>query len=104
MPEIQDLIKKYNLVNQHIEYIKKIKILQMSIWFKSKAMIAVNKNGGIDLTPAYMNLQAQDAGKAIKFYLDPAMIRGLQNAPGFVPVIISIQPLNNPQQFLGLSR
>jgi len=32
--------------------------------------------------------------------MDPAMLAQLQSAPGFVPVIINIQPLKNLQQFL----
>ena len=58
--------------------------------------------GGIDLTTANNVLQAQNNGGAIKFHIDPAMLKQLQNAPGFVPVIINIQPLNNLQQFLGI--
>jgi hypothetical protein len=57
--------------------------------------------GGIDLTPANMNLQTQNSSGEIKFHLDPAMLQQLQNAPGFVPIIINVQPLNNLQQFLG---
>jgi hypothetical protein len=60
-------------------------------------------NGGIDLTPANMNLQVKnDASEGIKFHLDPAMLAQLKNAPGFVPVIINIQPLNDLKSFLGI--
>jgi hypothetical protein len=59
------------------------------------------KTGGIDLTPANMNLQTQNNGGEIKFNIDPAMLERLQNAPGFVPVIINIQPINSLQEFLG---
>ena len=38
----------------------------------------------------------------IKFHLDPAMLAQLRNAPGFVPVIISVQPLEDLQGFLGV--
>ena len=62
-----------------------------------------NEKGGIDLTPANMNLQTQNAGSEIKFHMDPAMLQRLQNAPGFVPVIISIWPLEDLHQFLGLA-
>ena len=62
-----------------------------------------SETGGIDLTPANMNLQTQNAGGEIKFYLDPAMLTQLQNAPGFVPVIINIQPMTDLRQFLGLN-
>jgi len=62
-----------------------------------------NERGGIDLTPLSTALQSQRSGEGIKFHLDPAMLAQLQNAPGFVPVIISIQPMINLRQFLGLT-
>jgi hypothetical protein len=47
------------------------------------------------------NTPRNDTGvEEIKFHLDPAMLRQLQNAPGFVPVIINIQPLNDLKSFL----
>jgi hypothetical protein len=66
--------------------------------------------GGIDLTPANMNLQTKvmdsrfrgNDSEGIKFQLDPAMLAQLQNAPGFVPVIINIQPMTDLRQFLGI--
>ncbi len=58
--------------------------------------------GGIDLTRANMNLQTQNAGKGIRFHLDPAQLAQLKNAPGFVPVIVNIQPLGDLRTFLGL--
>jgi hypothetical protein len=64
---------------------------------------AIRDTGGIDLTPANMNLQTQNNGGAIKFHLDPAILQQLQNASGFVPVIINIQPMNNLKMFLGLA-
>jgi hypothetical protein len=63
-----------------------------------------SRKGGIDLTPANMNLQTQNAGGGIKFHLDPAQLSQLQNAPGFVPVIINIQPMADLQMFLGLKK
>ena len=63
----------------------------------------VEKTGGIDLTPANMNLQTQNSGGEIQFQMDPAMLERLQNAPGFVPVIINIQPMIDLRQFLGLA-
>jgi hypothetical protein len=59
--------------------------------------------GGIDLTPANNVLQTQDAGQSIKFHMDAAKLEQLQNAPGFVPVIINIQPLKSLSAFLGLN-
>ena len=59
--------------------------------------------GGIDLTPANMNLQTQSPGSSIKFHLDAAMLAQVQNVPGFVPVIINIQPIRSCICFLGLA-
>ncbi len=39
-----------------------------------------------------------------QFHIDPAMLQQLQNSPGFMPVIINIQPMNNLPEFLGLSQ
>ena len=68
---------------------------------------AMTVYGGIDLTPARMNLQTNTGpgggAVGIKFHLDPAMLRQLQNAPGFVPVIINIQPMNDLGKFLGVN-
>ena len=47
------------------------------------------------------SLEPADTGE-IKFNIDPAMLQRLQNAPGFVPVIINIQPTNNLREFLGV--
>ena len=54
--------------------------------------------GGIDFT----KVAIQNSGGAIKFHVDAAMLKQLQNAPGFVPVIISIQPMVNLRKFLGV--
>jgi hypothetical protein len=70
---------------------------------KQDQSMKVNGPGGIDLTPANMNLQTQNNGGEIKFHLDPAMLEQLRNAPGFVPVIINIQPMTNLRTFLGLA-
>ena len=70
---------------------------------KDLAMNGQTKNGGIDLTPGNMNLITKNGGAGIKFYLDPMMLQRLENAPGFIPVIINIQPLNSLQKFLGIA-
>jgi len=59
-----------------------------------------NETGGIDLTPERMNLQTQNAGAGIRFNMDPARLKELQNAPGFVPVIVNIQPMRDLKAFL----
>jgi hypothetical protein len=61
------------------------------------------KRGGIDFTANRTPLEIQNSGEGIKFHMDAAMLQQLQNAPGFVPVIINIQPLKNLQQFLGVN-
>ena len=71
-----------------------------------KAMaITRTSKGGIDFSTDKMHVQIKADGNdaGIKFHLDPAMLRQLQNAPGFVPVIINIQPLKNISVFLGLN-
>jgi len=70
------------------------------------AMTVNNKperEGGIDLTAANMHVQTRNSGREIKFNLDPAMLQRLLNAPGFVPVIINIQPMTDIAKFLGLN-
>jgi GGDEF domain-containing protein len=61
----------------------------------------VQEKGGIDLTPANLNLQTKNGNGEINFRLDPAMFERLRNAPGFVPVIINIQPVGDIWLFLG---
>jgi len=64
---------------------------------------AVLPKGGIDFTAGKTPLEIQNGVEGgIKFHMDPAMLRQLQNAPGFVPVIINIQPLTNLRRFLGI--
>jgi len=74
--------------------------------FGEDAAMSVNhqNTGGIDLTPADMSLQTRNSNGTIKFYMDSAMLKQLQNAPGFVPVIINIQPLKSLRDFLGLNQ
>ena len=69
---------------------------------KDEAM-AVKAKGGIDLTVDKTPLEVKNAGEGIKFTIDPAMLEQLQNAPGFVPVIVNIQPMNDLREFLGIS-
>ena len=94
-------------------------------WYNKPWVVIAQKNsaqlsstGGIDLTPAKMNLQTKidssptaqndsigdgnDNGSGIQFHMDPAMLQQLRDAPGFVPVIINVQPLNNLREFLGM--
>ena len=82
---------------------------------KTPAMIGKeNREGGIDFTANKTALEVQNAGESIKFHLNlfghnytnskqlGLLLKQLQNAPGFVPVIISIQPLTDLRRFLGI--
>ena len=72
-------------------------------FLKKNSDQAMPNNGGIDLDPGKMNLNAQKAGGEIKFDVDPAQLQQMQNAAGFSPVIIGIHPLNSLNDFLGLA-
>jgi len=62
----------------------------------------ISANGGIDFTANKMPLEIQNAGAGIKVHLNAAMLHQLQNAPGFVPIIINVKPLTDLKSFLGL--
>jgi len=64
-----------------------------------QAMIMA-KPGGIDFNSDKINLQIQNNVGGIKFHIDPAMLEQLKNTPGFVPVIINIQPMRDLKGFL----
>lgn len=71
---------------------------------RDKAQISehnVDRNGGIDLT-SDQALKVENNGQKIKFHVNPGMLQQLQNAPGFTPVIINIQPMTDLRLFLGL--
>ncbi|MBF0489352.1 MAG: metallophosphoesterase [Candidatus Omnitrophica bacterium] len=61
------------------------------------------EKGGVDLNAVNDNLQVKNSGEEIKFHLNPAQLAQLQNASGFTPVIIDIQPMTNIKLFLGLT-
>ncbi len=67
---------------------------------------AKTPEGGIDFKSDKVNsaFVIKTSGEGIKFHIDPVMLEQLQNVPGFIPVIINIQPMNNIREFLGLSR
>ena len=61
------------------------------------------QNGGIDLTPQRMDLKTADSmGDGIRFDIDRAQLQQFQNAPGLMPVIIDIHPLDSLPRFLGV--
>ena len=67
-----------------------------------RSNLGLDHEGGIDLTSDNLNLQTNNSGEWINFRMDPAMLKQLHNASGFVPVIIQIQPLGSLSEFLGL--
>jgi len=85
--------------------VKAILELRMKIAAHHGNTVENNKSalGGIDLTSSNKILQNQAGSGEIKFHMDPALLQQLQNAPGFVPVIINIQSLKNLQEFLGVN-
>ena len=83
----------------YLEHKKSNEIFQMKAR-KISADAAMNAKGGIDFSPNSTALEIRNGGGGMKFHLDPAMLKQLQNAPGFVPVIINIQPLASLSDFL----
>ncbi|MBF0490367.1 MAG: FHA domain-containing protein, partial [Candidatus Omnitrophica bacterium] len=69
----------------------------------SKVKTSMTERGGIDFNSDKMNLETRNQGGDIQFHLDPAQLAQLQNAPGFTPVIINIQPMTDLSGFLGLN-
>jgi hypothetical protein len=63
-----------------------------------------SEKGGIDFNADKMILETKNEGGEIKFKMDSAMLEQLQNAPGFYPVIINIQPMTDLRKFLGLAQ
>jgi hypothetical protein len=59
------------------------------------------EKGGIDLNATDKALEVGNSGEAMKFNVDPATFMEYQNAPGFVPVILNIEPLESLPVFLG---
>ncbi|MCC6759426.1 MAG: hypothetical protein IT395_07360 [Candidatus Omnitrophica bacterium] len=57
--------------------------------------------GGIDLDPSSLVLITQNTSGEIEFNVNPLVLQQLQNVPGFTPVILNIQPMQNLQLFLG---
>jgi hypothetical protein len=108
-PEEQRRIKKFHKIDLSegsggkTDYLDYAMASRQNPVGEKEKYIGRAKNGGIDLTPANMNLQTQNVGEGIKFHIDPVMLQQLQNAHGFVPVIISIQPMTDLKNFLGLA-
>jgi len=68
---------------------------------KDKLNVEVTNGAPIKAFGRLGSLERDDSG--IKFHMDPAQLLELQNAPGFMPIIINVQPMINLQLFLGLN-
>jgi len=93
---IVDLL--FACMNRQIRVSEMVNALHVSL---DSAMLGDSKRGGIDLTSNQF-LQTQNSGGEIKFHVDPAMMAQLQASPGFEARVISIQPMNNLRDFLGV--
>jgi hypothetical protein len=58
--------------------------------------------GGIDLNAVERDLRIRAEGEGIKFNIDPAMLKKMQDAPGVTPVILNVTPLVSLPEFLGI--
>jgi len=58
--------------------------------------------GGIDLNTSRLNLNVKGDGTALVRAIDPALFAQFKDAPGLVPVIIGMSPVNDLSAFLGL--
>ena len=87
------------VLEEPLDHVKEILITDRA------QVVNTNTEGGIDFKPDKIDnaFVAQNNGTGeIKFNIDPAMLQKLQNAPGFVPVIINIQSMTDLRLFLGV--
>ncbi|MDP8212371.1 MAG: hypothetical protein P9X22_03650, partial [Candidatus Zapsychrus exili] len=66
-----------------------------------KAMISETATGGIDLNPAYLDMQIKRDGAGVPLPLDMQVIETMK-IEGFIPVIINITPITNFPLLLGM--
>jgi uridine kinase len=86
-------------MEMHVEaWINKAMSADDNLAMRSK----IQKTGGIDLT-SDQGLSIQNQGQAVKFYIDPSKLAELQNTPGFVPIIINVQPVTDLRLWLGIT-
>ncbi|MBF0330570.1 MAG: hypothetical protein HQL17_01430 [Candidatus Omnitrophica bacterium] len=62
---------------------------------------AMKNTGGIDLQQIPLDVMLKDGGMVFK--ADPAMLEKVRNAPGFIPVIVAVRPMETQlSAFLGI--
>ncbi len=104
-PDAQKMLVK---LGAHIEYIGYNKIIPdltgyVYILNKTDFETTAGKDfGGIDLT-SDKALSVQNSGASIDFHIDPVHLAQWQGAQGVVFDIVSIQPVLNIPQWLGLN-
>jgi hypothetical protein len=64
----------------------------------------VNNVGGIDFTDYEKSLIIEDESPNLPVMIFPPLQEQLKNVPGFVPVIINIEPLYSVPAFLGMEQ
>ena len=69
---------------------------------EDKAMISKNP-GGIDLNPAYLNLEIKRDGKGIPLPINLQPIKDM-HIDGFVPIIINVTPVHDIPLLLGIAQ
>ncbi len=62
------------------------------------------RNGGIDLNPTdkMIKVNGDSSVSAMRFNIDSAMLEQYRTSPGFTPVIMNVQPLEDLPGFLGV--
>ncbi|MBF0593549.1 MAG: hypothetical protein HQL22_01130 [Candidatus Omnitrophica bacterium] len=79
------------------------KIIRVIVEHISKGSDAAQDSGpgGIDLTADRAPLEVRNSGEGINLKVDAAMLEQMQNAPGFIPVIMNVLPMTDLKVFLG---
>ncbi len=101
---VKDVLTKglYSTLNAALERVFPVDISPAMMTHTHSGMEATR--GGVDFTANRTPLEIENSGKVgIHFKVDPAMLRELEDAPGFEPVIYNIQPMRSVRSFLGLA-
>ena len=83
-----------------VDKAQKVDDMHRQVGYKTRTIVS---KGGIDFNFGRIKLVNQENSSSIEFRIDPAQLQQLQNATGFSPVIIGIQPINSLNGFLGLA-
>ncbi|MBF0490906.1 MAG: hypothetical protein HQL15_09930 [Candidatus Omnitrophica bacterium] len=104
LPDPADTLEGRTIVN--LQEARSFKSKGFAYWEGGNTQLssdqAMLEKGGIDFTSNKTFQVKNDGNGEIKFHLDSAQLVQLQNAPGFIPVIISVQPMTDLKAFLGI--